>query len=54
MGVAMIFITFLQSELKNVDPSEWSKKYLSYDNMCVYNMFNHSLIGIIYLFIGAM
>ena len=31
--VAMIFMTFLQSELKDVDPKDWHKKFLSYDNM---------------------
>ena len=29
----MIFMTFLQSELKDVDPNDWNKTYLSYDNM---------------------
>ena len=29
----MILMTFFQSELKDVDPTEWKKKYLSYDNM---------------------
>ena len=29
----MIFMTFLQSELKDVDPKDWDKKFLSYDNM---------------------
>ena len=29
-------MTFRQSELKNVEPNEWNKKYLSYDNMYVY------------------
>ena len=32
--VAMIFMKFLQSELKDTDKTEWKKKYLSYDNMC--------------------
>ena len=35
----MIFMTFLQSELKDVKPDEWDKKYLSYDNMYVYYSF---------------
>ena len=29
----MLFMTFLQSELKDVDPQDWHKKFLSYDNM---------------------
>ena len=35
--VAMILLTFLQSDLKDVDPSDWKKKYLSYDNMFVFS-----------------
>ena len=35
--VAMILLTFLQSDLKDVEQSDWKKKYLSYDNMFVFS-----------------
>ena len=31
----MIFMTVLQAELKDVDPKDWKKTFLSYDNMYV-------------------
>ena len=49
----MIFMTFLQSELKDVKPDEWDKKYLSYDNMYVYYSFIEIATGLIF-FTGAM
>ena len=49
----MIFMTFLQAELKDVDPSEWNKKYLSYDNMCVRIIslfkFNFLVVGVMWI-----
>ena len=45
----MIFMTFLQSELKDVKPDEWDKKYLSYDNMYVYYSFIEIATGLIFL-----